>query len=80
MLSRTFRRKSKKKDLKRKIVGEEIKDIQKKRRFLTATIENFMKDTDKYELDADSLFKAKEDELKKLDKMERRLSFRKENI
>ena len=80
MLSRTFRRKSKKKDLKRKIVGEEIKDIQKKRRFLTATIEKFIKDADKYELDADSLFKAKEDELKELGKMERRLSFRKENI
>ena len=66
--------------MKRKIVGEEIKDIQKKRRFLTATIEKFIKDADKYELDADSLFKAKEDELKELDKMERRLSFRKENI
>ena len=66
------------KDLNRKIVGEEIKDIQKKR-FLTATIEDLIKDADKYALDAAkkkdfqlleqsndlrSLVKAKEDELK----------------
>ena len=31
---------------------EEIKDIQKKRRFLTAAIENLIKDVDKYILDA----------------------------
>ena len=47
---------------------------------MTATIENFIKDADKYAVDSDSLFKAKEDELKELDKMERRLSFRNENI
>ena len=33
-------------------MAEEIKDIQKKRRFLIAAIENFIKDVDKYILDA----------------------------
>ena len=40
------------KDLKRKNAGKEIKDIQKKRRFLTATIEDLIKDADKYKFDA----------------------------
>ena len=51
-LSTIFRRtKETEKDVKRKIVVEEIKDIQKKRRFLTAAIENLIKDVDKYILD-----------------------------
>lgn len=32
------------------MVGEEIKDIQKEKRFLTATTENLMKDLDEYAL------------------------------
>ena len=71
------KKKETKKDLKRKIVGEEIKDIQKKRRFLTETIEDLFKYADKYALNAakkkdfqllertgnlQSLVKAKEDE------------------
>ena len=83
------------KDLKRKIVVEEIKDIQKKRRRLTAIIEDLIKDADKYALDAAkrkdfqllersndvrSSVKAKEDDLKELDKNEESLSIRKENI
>ena len=70
------------KDLNRKTVQEEIMDIQKKKIFLTATIED-VKDADKCALDAaenkgsqlfewskdlSSLITAKEDELKKLDK------------
>ena len=83
------------KDLKRKIEGKPIKDIQKKRRFLMATIEDLIKDADKYALHAAkkkdfqllersndllSLVKAKEDELKKLDEMEESYTTRKENI
>ena len=41
----------KQEDLKRKIVGEKIRDIQRKR-FLTATIVDLTKDADKYALDA----------------------------
>ena len=70
------------KDLNRKTVQEEIMDIQKKKIFLTATIED-VKDADKCALDAaenkgsqlfewskdlSSLITAKEGELKKLDK------------
>ena len=62
---------------------------------MTAAIEDLIKDADKYALDAvknkdfqllersndlRSLFKAKEDELKELDKMEESLFIRKENI
>ena len=57
MLSRLFirtkhththtRKKQAEKDLKRKIAK-----IQKKRRFLTATIEDLIKDADKYKFDA----------------------------
>ena len=77
------------KDLKRKIVGEEIQDIQKKRKFLTATIEDLIKDDDSKKRDFQlleryndplSLVKGKEDELKELDKMEEIRSIRKENI
>ena len=77
------------KDLKRKIVGEEIQDIQKKRKFLTATIEDLIKDDDSKKRDFQlleryndplSLVKGKEDELKELDKMEEIHSIRKENI
>ena len=47
------KKKQAEKDLKRKNVGEKIKDIQKKKRFLTATIEDPIKDADKHALDAD---------------------------
>ena len=62
---------------------------------MTAAIEDLVKDADKYALDAvknkdfqllersndlRSLVKAKEDELKELDKMEESLFIRKENI
>ena len=62
---------------------------------MTATNEDLIKDGDKYALhaakkkccqvleqtnDLQSLVKAKEDELKELDKMEESLSIRKENI
>ena len=62
---------------------------------MTAAIEDLIKDADKYALDAvknkdfqllersndlRSLVKAKEDELKELDKMEESLFIRKENI
>ena len=55
MLWRIVRKtKETEKDLKRKIVGEKIKDmdIQKKGRFLTATIEDLFKYADKYALNA----------------------------
>ena len=87
-------KKEKKQTEKKKTVGEEIKDIQKKRRFLAATIEDLIKDAGKYIFDAakkdfqlleqsndlQALFKVKEDELKESDKMEESLSIRKENI
>ena len=71
------------KDLNRKTIQEEIMDIQKKKRFLTATIEDLINVADKYALDAAenkgsqllewskdlwSLITAKEDKLKELDK------------
>ena len=80
------------KDLKRKSVGEEIKDIQK---IATAAIEDLIKDADKYAVhaakkkdfqllersnDLRSLVKVKEDELKELDNMEESFSIRKENF
>ena len=84
MLSKIFRTaKETEKDLNRKTIQEEIMDIQKKKRFLTATIEDLIKVADKYALDAAenkgsqllewskdlwSLIKAKEDEIKELDK------------
>ena len=56
-MSRIFRRiketeKANKKYLKIKIMGEEIKDIQKRRSFLTATIEDPVKNADKYVFNA----------------------------
>ena len=56
-MSRIFRRiketeKANKKYPKRKIMGEEIKDIQKRRSFLTATIEDPVKNADKYVFNA----------------------------
>ena len=77
------------------IVGEEVKDIPKKRRFLTPTIEDLIKDADKYTLDATkkkyyqllkqssdlrSFIKAKEDGLSVLDKVEESLSVTKKNV
>ena len=94
MLSRIFRR-TKVIEKAIKDIHQDIKDIHYKRRFSTATIEDFTKDADKCTLDAakkkdfqllkrsndiQSSIKTKEEELKELDKMEKSLYIRKENM
>ena len=92
---RKLEKKETDKDLKRKIVRGEIEDIRKKKRFLESSIEQLMKDADKYALNAAkekdfqilqrsndlrSLISTKKGEINELDKMEQSLLIRKESI
>ena len=82
-------------DLKRKIVGEEIKEVQQKKIFLSSAIEGLQKDADKYATDAlekkdfillqrsndfRDLITTKKKEITELDKMEQALSLRKDYL
>ena len=79
------------KDLKRKVVGEEINEIQKKKLFLATNIEDLSKDADEYAFkaakkqelqllgrtnDLRSLIKTKEGEIDELNKYEQTLNIR----
>ena len=83
------------KDLKRKVVGEEINEIEKKKRFLATNIEDLRKDADEYAFNAAkkqdfqllgrsndlrSLIKTKEAEIDELNKYEQTLNIRRESI
>ena len=83
------------KDLKRKIVGEEIKEVQQNKCFLDYSIEGLQKDADKYATDAlkkkdftllqrsndfRDLITTKQKKIAELDEMEQTLNVRKDSI
>ena len=83
------------KELKRKVITEEIDEVQKKKRFLESAVENLQKDADKLAMDAATekdfikldrsndlrkTKKEKESEIEELCKMEETLMLRKATI